>query len=217
MLCGPLTLHYDEPTRKESYANGSPCLRNADAKHLRELSRPQEAIDFLRRFVARFPDVAELHYLLSIRLSGANSGRDVALVEESIRHAEKAAKLAGHEYVFVSWAAILLNRNRDYSRALRYAKQSVALATGRDEKIEALTITANVYIGNDLYVDARSYLRDALQIDNCNVAAIADMAHCSIWNTISAKHCGRQGRGVMLDPTNKGCMSIRNASLEELK
>lgn len=134
------------------------------------------------------------------------------VLEESVRHALKAVELAPDEFRHVSWACDVLQLKGDLASALRYGKRALALASADQEKIEALRHIAQVYIRNELYTDARSYLREALKIDDCNVDVIADIAYCFNWEDNNREALRMAKRGLMLDPGNKLCRDIRNSS-----
>ena len=185
------------------------CKVNA----LEKLGRFPEMITFLREVVARFPDVAMLHYNLSAILSNILSlaGKDVHhlsvmlygvsarekgalqtkdVLEEAVSHALTAAQLAPEQYRHVSCASVMLRSKGDYASALRYGKQALSLASTNKEKIDALQEIAVVYMANRLYTDARIYLRDAMKIDECNVDGIAAIAHCFYMEDNDARHFG---------------------------
>ena len=205
---------------------------------LRELGRLHEAVAFLRGLIGRFPEVAILHDTLSRCLwdvfnlahesavqeaiENGVEGRAAAwsliernrppaaldAIEESVCHALKAAELAPVEYAYVSQASFVLRVKRDYSSALRYGKRALALASTDEEKIDALQNIAQIFMRNKLYGDARSYLREALEIDDCNVDVIADISHCFYMDDNEREAIRMAKRGLMLDPQNQDCQLI---------
>ena len=181
-----------------------------------ELSQWENALDELRKLSAAFSEWAELHAFLSSQLYDGfvNRVRDKNLLEESLRHALQAAQLAPDKYSIVSSAVFLMVESlaaantwfgvkRDYSSAFRYGKRALALASTDEEKIGALQNIAVIYGTNDLYADARSCLREAMQIDDCNVGIIADLAHCCYMDGDFGEALRFAKRALMLDPNNK--------------
>jgi tetratricopeptide (TPR) repeat protein len=201
------------------------------------LGRQPEAVAFCRELVARFPEVASLHCDLSFSLfrvfgrAGENIERLARVagipareirkavsetevreerdaIEESARHASRAAELAPNDFRLVLHASCVLRFRGDYASALRYGKRALALASSDEEKIHALCTIAYVYKHSDLYADARSYLREALEIDDCNVDAIADIAHCFYMEHNEREAVRMAKRALLLDPQNKNCQDI---------
>jgi tetratricopeptide (TPR) repeat protein len=181
------------------------------------LGQHSEAVAFLRRLVARFPASAVLHGNLSGSLLDVfsrlpppppgrkNSAEGKDLLDQAATHALDAARLAPRVADFASRASFVLTIKGDYPAALRYGKRAYTLASTREDKIDALQQIAGAYEGNELFADARGYLREALHIDADNVHVIADLAHCFFMegNVNEAVQTAR--RGLMLDPSNKLC------------
>ncbi len=184
------------------------------------LGRDPEAVLFLRPLVGRFPRLAMLHFMLSGALLNvcnraggppqANKGSPEAKdsLEESVRHALDAAQLAPDQWHYASHACFLLCQKGDSSSALQYGKRAFALAPTSEAKVGALRDIAWVYMANDLYGDARNYLRQALQIDDFNVDVIGEIAHCFHMEDNQAEAIRMAKRGVMLDPRNEQCRRI---------
>jgi tetratricopeptide (TPR) repeat protein len=196
--------------------------RIADAKcgAMGQLGRYFEAVPFLRQLVGRFPRLALLHWMLSASLldvfnragatpqanKGSREAKDA--LEESVRHALEAAQLAPDRWYCASQACFLLCEKGDFASALQYGKRAFALAPTGGAKVEALQGIARVYRDNDLYADARGYLREALQIDDCNVGVIADIAHCFYMEGNQGEAIRMAKHGLMLDPRNEQCRRI---------
>jgi tetratricopeptide (TPR) repeat protein len=191
-----------------------------------ELSQWEDAIDELRKLSTAFSEWAELHAFLSSQLYDGfvNRARDNNLLEESVRHALKAVQLAPDEYSIVSSAVFMMVQSLDaantwfgvkgdYSSAFRYGKRALALASTDEERIRALQTIAVIYGTNNLYADAQSCLREAMQIDDCNVGVIADLAHCCFVEGDFREALQLAKRGLMLDPDNKSCRQIRDRCL----
>jgi tetratricopeptide (TPR) repeat protein len=182
----------------------------AKSKGLRELGRVPEAVAFLRELIDHFPGVASLHDELSecLRLAfwRAHEGGDA--LDESVRQALTAVKLAPHEFRFLSHATDVLRTTCDFASALRYGKRALVLASTGAEKIEALQAIAQVYMDGDLLADARSYLREALEIDDCNVDVICDIALCFSMEDNEREAVRMAKRGLMLDPDNRFCQKL---------
>ena len=180
---------------------------------LYELGRLPEAVDFLRELIGRFPKVATLHYQLSWALyitfvREQPPAEAIEMLEESVRHALTAIELSPDEYSCVSWAPRVLRTKGDYGSALRYGKRALALASTDADKVDALQDIAMTYSANNLYSDARSCLREAMQIDDCNVDVIADMAHCFFMEDNNRESLRMAKHGLMLDPQNELCRDI---------
>ena len=58
---------------------------------------------------------------------------------------------------------------------------------------------------NSLHADARSYLREALQLDDCNVGVIGCIALCYRGDGNDREALRMANRGLMLDPQNELC------------
>ena len=65
-------------------------------------------------------------------------------------------------------------------------------------------------MSNRLYADARGYLREALQLDECNVGVIAEIAKCLFEEGNEREAIRMAKRGLMLDPENEDCKCILN-------
>jgi tetratricopeptide (TPR) repeat protein len=179
-----------------------------------QLGRYPDTIPFLRQLVGRFPKVAVLHVCLSGLFQqiynraekGSREAKDA--IEESARHAVDAAQLAPGESSSASQACFLLCVKGDYPSALDYGKRGLALATSGEDKIGALRNIAWVYMSNDLYADARGYLREALQIDDCNATVIGEIAHCFFMEDNTREAIRMAKHGLMLDPRNRDCQQV---------
>jgi tetratricopeptide (TPR) repeat protein len=202
------------------------CAKS-DALH--KLGQLPEAVAFVRALVGRFPQVVLLHHNLSKRLLDVfqrardknmretATGRRVReplpvaaldAIEESVRHALEAAELAPDVFWQVSWASLVLRIKGDYASALRHGKRALALASTDEDRTEALQGIAEVYERSDLYADARTYLREALEIDDCNVDLIGDIAHCYFMEGNKREAFRMAKHGLLLDPHNKVCQDI---------
>ena len=191
---------------------------------LNKLGMAAEAVDFSRKLVARFPGAAWLHRALSVGLHALyvqeRDGDDLVIrnrhdggcVEESFRHAIEAARLAPDAYVIVDWAAFVSRVNGDNASAFRYGKQALAIAKTAGERISALRGLADTCESADLYSDARGYLREALQIDDCNVGTIADLAHCYYMEGNTQESLRTAKRGLLLDPNDERCLGLCSRS-----
>ena len=93
----------------------------------------------------------------------------------------------------------MLCEKGDFPSALQHGKRAFALAPTSEAKVEALQSIARVYRDNDLYADARGYLREALQIDDCNVGVIGDIAFCFYMEGNQGEAIRTAKRGLMLD------------------
>jgi tetratricopeptide (TPR) repeat protein len=130
------------------------------------------------------------------------------VLEEAAQHAVTAAQLAPDDWRIVFWAAFVSKLKGDYAPALRYGKQALALASTVEDKISTLQIIADIYESNNLYADARSYLREAMQIDDCNVDVIGCMALCYYMEGNLREALRMAKRGLMLDPNDKLCQKV---------
>jgi len=176
---------------------------------LEELGRLPEAIAFLRELVSRFPENSELHHALSTSLFDVyRDGEDKKVLEESAHHALEAARLAPDNFDPVRWAVFVLAANGDYASALRCGKQALAIASTNEQRARALLGIARTYKWNGLYADARGYLRQILQIDDCSVEAIGDLASCYYAEENSREAIRMAKLGLMLDPNNELCRDI---------
>ena len=197
---------------------------------LRTLGRLYAAVAFLRYIAESFPMDAIVHHELSMALFATiprfsqdatqretSSGRFIIEgvraasldpMEESARHALEAARLEPVQYNHISWVSFVLLSKGDYASALRYGNQALALASIDEDKIEALHIIAQVYMRNTLYGDARSYLQEALDIDDYNVEVIADIAQCYCMEHNEREAVRMAKRGLLLDPRNKACQEV---------
>jgi tetratricopeptide (TPR) repeat protein len=176
---------------------------------LEKLGRTNESAAFLREIIVRVPNVARLHLQLSMALYDfADHGRNKNMLEESLQHVTNAAQIAPDDYQIVQWAAFVSRIKGDYASALRYGKQALALASTVEDKLSALQGIANTYVRNGLYSDARSYLREAMQLDECNVDVIADMAHCYYMEDNFRESSRMAKQGLMLDPSNEPCKKL---------
>jgi tetratricopeptide (TPR) repeat protein len=115
----------------------------------------------------------------------------------------KAVKLAPDEFAFVSHASSVLLTTCDCASALRYGKRALSLASTDEEKIEALQSIARVYEHCDLFADARSYHRQALEIDDCNVGVMFDIALCFLNEDNEREAVRMAKRALLLDPQNR--------------
>ena len=96
-------------------------------------------------------------------------------------------------------------KQRVYASALQYAKRALALASTGEQKVLALMRIAKYTLMNELYADARSYLSQALKIDDCNVQVIGTMAGCYAAEGNGQEAVRLAKRGLMLDPDNVVC------------
>ena len=148
------------------------------------LGRFSESAVFLRQLLTRFPEVANLHHRLSISLRGVSSRAGEGThekkeaLEESVRHALKAAQLAPGDSWIACQASTALMEKGDHAAALHYGKRALELASTGEEKRYALDKIAAVYISNNLYSDARKCLRELLESNESNVNAIGTIALC---------------------------------------
>ena len=195
------------------------CVKS-DALH--ELGRGPEALTFLREMVGRFPEIDSLHHSLSVASHDEQerAGQHTALdghqyaaeargaLEEAVRHILKALELAPANYRHLSWARFMLRLTGDSAGALRLAKRGLAVASTDKEKASALWGIAHVYIDNGLYADARGFLRHALQIDDCDVKLMADLAFCYYAEGNEREALRMVRRGWMLDPHDQGCRNV---------
>jgi tetratricopeptide (TPR) repeat protein len=185
-------------------------IGSAKSEALCELGRLPEAVAFLRELTARFPEDAWLRCKLSVYLRlafwRAHEGGDA--LNESVRQALKAVEFAPDNFSFVSHAFSVLRTTCEFAAALRYGKRALSLASTDEEKIETLESIAGVYGNSDLYADARSYLRQALEIDDCNVDVITDIAFSFLDEGNEREAVRMAKRGLLLDPQNKWCQDI---------
>jgi tetratricopeptide (TPR) repeat protein len=82
------------------------------------------------------------------------------------------------------------------------------LALDREDTVRALESIASAYEGNGLYSDARAYLREALEIDDCNVNVIARIAHCLYMEGNRREAFRMAKHGLMLDANNEPCQLV---------
>jgi tetratricopeptide (TPR) repeat protein len=184
-----------------------------------KLSMVHDAIEYLRGAVTRFTDNAELHRTLSNVLYQTVDihNPDKGVMQEVVRHAVLAASLAATNGGAAGWAAFVSKVAGDYKAALRYGEQALSLASTSEDKIDALSGIAQTFMRNDLYSNARGYLRKALQIDEQNVDVIVDLAHC-FYMEENLREASRMAQmGLMLDPNNESCRRILDDCGESLR
>ena len=156
------------------------------------------------------------------RRKAVGNSRDAKdAIEGYMHHALEAAQLAPDEFDY-AWQACgalhlhgvhhseILGLGCDYRSAFEYGKRAYALASSREQMTTALLVIAGVCMSNRDYADARAYLREALQIDKCNVGVIAKIAKCLIEEDNERDAIRMAKRGLMLDPENQDCKRILN-------
>ena len=141
-----------------------------------KLERDAEAGAVIREVMGRFPEVVNLTYRYALCASALAKGNAL------LQHADYGSSL--------------------YGSALRCGKRALELASTNDEKIEALQNIADIYYTVELYADARSYLRQALEIDDCNAQVMADMAFYYLLEGNKRDALRMLKQGLLLDPEN---------------
>jgi tetratricopeptide (TPR) repeat protein len=199
-----------------------------------EIGRGADAIPFLQQLVTRFPKSPVLHGLLSTSFQDAMS-RAITVhgettdspeireaVQGYVRHTLEAAQLAPSEWSYALKAcfarriarqfrsAFALDLTGDCNSALEYGKRAYDLASSHDQRSIALQAVAGVYMSDNLYAVARHYLRQALQIDEFNVAVVTEIAKCFLAEGNEREAIRMAQRGLMLDPENQDCKRILN-------
>ena len=182
------------------------CLKGAA---LTQLGRSAEAASLLRDAAVCFPDSAEVHKRLSAALYKLfQQTKDRDFLEEGLRYVVRAIELAPNDYDCVAGAATLWHYKGDSASALQHAKRAISLARTCEEKIRALHNIANMYCDKRLHREARVYLQRALQLDDCRVDVIADIAGCYFLEGKKREALRMAKRGLMLDPNNRDCQRI---------
>jgi hypothetical protein len=98
-----------------------------------------------------------------------------------------------------------LEQQRVHASAFQYAKRALALASTGEQKVLALLRLAEIHVEHELYADARSFLSQALKIDDCGVRVIGNMAGCYAAEGNGQEAVRLAKRGLMLDPANIVC------------
>ena len=102
-------------------------------------------------------------------------------------------------------AARRLARQRFYASAMQYGKRALTLASTGEQKVRALMRVAEIHFQNELYADARTYLSQALKIDDCNVQVIGNLVGCYCIDGKGQEAVQLAKRGLMLAPDNSVC------------